>query len=888
MTTDPRFKGPGGKNDKDRLYIMCYDHTDWHCGRFDTSYICSRHFYKDHVLPLMKYPRLKIGNQFGGGYYDHLAGLTHPTELEHLVEQKKLITDYHCDIVGGTYSQAISAFLPEETAIRQFTYGLESIKKHMGVPVDYYAFSENTGWYYLPQILNDFGFKGALLRSHYQPMGYPPECVASLVNWTGPDGSKIAAIPAYDDNLRVAQHGMSGSEAALLDWHQYVEEIERAPTILDGLNRYFDESKEKGVDYVVVASVEDSSWHIVFDQLFPMLEEIDPNGEKYRFVTLKEAVSMIQSSGYEAQDFDPVPNQWSFMHNAGYVGGLLTRWNSIAAARIGAAEALCAFANLTHGAQIDHHDGIAHAYRQHLNAEAHDGYEVPETTWTAVQQLLDADRTIRPLTEIAVNALCGGIDASRDMAVVFNTLNYPRMEPVELWVPAEAGFAIGSVADPQGNDVPFDVLETNAQSVKLAFTANVPAFGHSAYRLTRKPGKDAVTLMKAAAVDGIYGGVTITGGKVQGLRSPQGKELFRRVDVSGNFYNLEHIDIQHFYKEQGVVLSVLEGKTRTVIQTGGLLGSEQFGIDYTVYEDFSYTGIEAYFVCKSKIGIGTPIADPNEAWGEANHNCRQNRLNLNLKPAFSVCDDGERRWEEDYPFRSHEAYNREVHLTRYTPFYPEEYKRENDFNTFRSTPHVPDLHVYDVNSRYWADLSEKSGEYGAIVCGAGNLTMTYDGCEWSFVQLQASKFMPSCFGFVTESREYENNSSPEAYRWRYRVIPHGECVSKTTYSSAGEPIDAHRAGVSFNNPLVASYCPVSGGTLPLAYSYLSGFEESGLISTAVMTDDTGFYIRLYEYAGQSHTLPLSDLMPVSMDFSKELPEEPIGIGPYKIKTYKVN
>lgn len=122
------WKGPGGKSDSDRLYILCYDHTDWHCGRFSTEYIFGRHFYAGHQIPLMKYPRLKIGNQFGGGYYDWLATLDDTQNAFFFSSLQKLIKTYHCDIVGGTYSQPVSAFLPEETAIRQFTYGLEAIK----------------------------------------------------------------------------------------------------------------------------------------------------------------------------------------------------------------------------------------------------------------------------------------------------------------------------------------------------------------------------------------------------------------------------------------------------------------------------------------------------------------------------------------------------------------------------------------------------------------------------------------------------------------------------------------------------------------------------------------------------------------------------------------
>jgi hypothetical protein len=50
----------------------------------------------------------------------------------------------------------------------------------------------------IPQILNGFGFKGAIMRTHFMMYGYNP-CFNSAIGWwTGIDGSRIPAIPTYE------------------------------------------------------------------------------------------------------------------------------------------------------------------------------------------------------------------------------------------------------------------------------------------------------------------------------------------------------------------------------------------------------------------------------------------------------------------------------------------------------------------------------------------------------------------------------------------------------------------------------------------------------------------------------------------------------------------
>ncbi|HIE18587.1 TPA: hypothetical protein EYP75_02570, partial [Candidatus Bathyarchaeota archaeon] len=101
--------------------------------------------------------------------------------------------------VGGLYSYAYLLNLGTESNIRQFSYGLEAIKNSLGAKIetyhvagDHYAFHPQ-----LPQILNGFGYKYAVLRSGNP--GWIRGVHAEKIYWRGLDGSLIEALPTYSE-----------------------------------------------------------------------------------------------------------------------------------------------------------------------------------------------------------------------------------------------------------------------------------------------------------------------------------------------------------------------------------------------------------------------------------------------------------------------------------------------------------------------------------------------------------------------------------------------------------------------------------------------------------------------------------------------------------------
>jgi len=115
----------------------------------------------------------------------------------YLPKLREAIEAGRSEIVGGAYSQPIMYVIGAESAVRQFVYGCRAVERALGLPVRIYAAQEPDMIGQLPQLLNQLGFEGVLFRTHWCLFGSPPHKDAEVVWWVGPDGSRIAAIPAY-------------------------------------------------------------------------------------------------------------------------------------------------------------------------------------------------------------------------------------------------------------------------------------------------------------------------------------------------------------------------------------------------------------------------------------------------------------------------------------------------------------------------------------------------------------------------------------------------------------------------------------------------------------------------------------------------------------------
>ncbi|MCJ7446070.1 MAG: hypothetical protein MUO72_00065 [Bacteroidales bacterium] len=173
------------------MYMLTYDHGGlvlWGTDHF-AKYLHSA------IDWLKSYPGFKIGLDNEAYTYDFLK--QQDTML--LGKLRGYLKQYKGRFGIGTctYGQPLSQFINEESNIRQIGYALETDQAVFQYSPSVYLMSEHAMHSQIPQILNGFGFKGAIMRTHFMMYGYNPTFNSAIGWWIGRDGSRIPAIPTY-------------------------------------------------------------------------------------------------------------------------------------------------------------------------------------------------------------------------------------------------------------------------------------------------------------------------------------------------------------------------------------------------------------------------------------------------------------------------------------------------------------------------------------------------------------------------------------------------------------------------------------------------------------------------------------------------------------------
>ncbi len=103
------------------------------------------------------------------------------------------------EFTNPTYAQPYCYNISGESIIRQFQYGMRKIHAHFpGVEFTTYSVEEPCFTSCLPQVLRQLGFKYAVLKCPNTCWGgYTAAYGGELVNWIGPDGTSLLAVPRY-------------------------------------------------------------------------------------------------------------------------------------------------------------------------------------------------------------------------------------------------------------------------------------------------------------------------------------------------------------------------------------------------------------------------------------------------------------------------------------------------------------------------------------------------------------------------------------------------------------------------------------------------------------------------------------------------------------------
>lgn len=497
------------------------------------------------------------------------------------------------EFVNPAWAQPYCYNISGESIIRQFAYGMKKIKTYFPHATFYtYSVEEPCFTSSLPQILKSFGFKYAVLRNPNTCWGgYTSPFGKDLVNWIGPDGTSMPAVPRY------AIEGLSEKSTWQTDsWTNSRE--------------FITASLNDGIKYPIGMCFQDAGW-----DGGPWHNEYQPTV----YTTWTDYIEMMK---------DKVePADWKFTQEdikPGLVWGAqviqkIAQEVRVSENRMIMAEKMAVMDYFYHGTSWPEAD-FAEAWRTLMLAQHHDCWIVPYNGRRGYTWADNVTRWTRSTNRIAEEKMARLFGKTEDAAFirVFNTLGSTRRERTVLLLPDHCKGSDITVLDSSGERVPSQISGDAKGNNWLHFEAEVPGMGYATYELKKDASGrvDSVTehhsngLLKIET--DFYSAIfnPSRGGTISSLISKKdgGKELVQHGrllnNLKGYFY-----DEGRFYEgaENQAKLSIMENgplfiKVKVENHIAGnnyaqliTLNKKHPRIDFTLHIDWNgQPGIGAY------------------------------------------------------------------------------------------------------------------------------------------------------------------------------------------------------------------------------------------------------------------------------------------------------
>ncbi|MGQ8335126.1 glycoside hydrolase family 38 C-terminal domain-containing protein [Sunxiuqinia sp. A32] len=404
---------------------------------------------------------------------------TWDTVSVHDAENFKALQEYYSttgrfggiEFVNPTWAQPYCYNVSGESNIRQFKYGMAKIREYFPeATFTTYSVEEPCFTSSLPQILKGFGFKYAVLRNPNTCWGgYTSAFGKDLVNWIGPDGTSMPAVPRYECE------GLSTINCYATNSNANSEEF-IAACFADGIK------------YPVGMTFQDAGW-----AHGPWLgNAIKEYYKPSIYTTWTEYIDMVKDE-VEATD-------WAFRLEdvkPGLVWGSQVLQKLAQEVRVGEnrvvmAEKMASLDYLYTGKAWPDAE-FAEAWRTLMLAQHHDCWIVPYngrpgntwadkvTRWTGSSNRIADEKIARLFSEVEGN------DAK--YIRVFNTLGNIRTDRVSVELPGSMKLKGMVVIDQHGKELPSQCTADNDGQLMLQFEATVPGMGYCTYVVKEKKSK---------------------------------------------------------------------------------------------------------------------------------------------------------------------------------------------------------------------------------------------------------------------------------------------------------------------------------------------------------------------------------------------------------------
>ena len=381
------------------------------------------------------------------------------------------LTRDRIEFTNPAYGQGYLYNISGESIIRQFTFGIDRLTKHFpGVSFVTYAVEEPCFTSCLPQILKSLGFKYAVLRCPDTCWGgYPGAFGGELINWTGPDGTKIVTVPRYGcealDEKSVWQ---------TKSWNNSVEFIKVCfdNGIKNPVGMTYQDAGWKGGPWLGNA-VKNYYKPSIYETWRDYIENVSVKipEEDWRFSQEDVHVSLVWGS----QVLQKIAQQVRASEN-----------------KIITAEKIASLAWAYKGF-IWPETSLGNGWRTLLLSQHHDCWIVPYNgrpgnTWADKVGKWTAETNQRSdsIIQQSVRKLSQGSGNQGKFIRVFNTSGNRREEIVKISLPSEWDINNSRVLDSRNNEVTSQVVtKPGANANELIFKSDVPAMGYNTYHMQK-------------------------------------------------------------------------------------------------------------------------------------------------------------------------------------------------------------------------------------------------------------------------------------------------------------------------------------------------------------------------------------------------------------------
>jgi hypothetical protein len=427
------------------MYMLTYDHGGlilWGSDHF-------RERLQNAVTWLDKYPGFKIGLDNEAHMYDYLA----ENNQEVLREIQSTLMKYRGRFGIGTctYGQPLSQFVNEESNIRQISYALKAMEKHFGLRPTIYLMSEHAMHSQIPQIISGFGFKGAIMRTHFMMYGYNPTYKEPFGWWIGIDGSKIPTVPTYEGE------GAEFFRTTVDNWILTRYPGEDATQSLQDFRNQF-----PGIDPLLASRADDSG--LRKEELVSEYE----GKPLFRWILLEEMLDLYPEP---VAEFVTRPDDFIVRMPWGYCGNTIWNTSRRAEVQVLTAERLAAFEFMNEGQNRE--DRLHEAWKNLLVAQHHD-VQIVGLTSDADKYLSASLGSSKEVMDRSLEWAAEHMSASgKQQVTVFNPLSWERTQWIQTSISFEKGEAFSISVRKDQETAPVTYLQTDRYSDGSIFQANI-------------------------------------------------------------------------------------------------------------------------------------------------------------------------------------------------------------------------------------------------------------------------------------------------------------------------------------------------------------------------------------------------------------------------------